>query len=196
MNEFEYVMVLVSIITGLGIAHVLIGFGGLVDKLTSREPKVVLGWAHSVWLARVFFWMVMFWWWEFRFADLAMEWTVGLYLFLVGYAVILFLLAVILVPRSWDGVDNLNEFFIERRAWFYLLLLAVTVMDFIDAYIKGGWEYIVDTGPWVWAYFLATIPAVLIGLRSKNPRHHALMGSAFLLNELGIAFGTLSNLGF
>ena len=30
MNHFEYVMVLISIIIGLGIAHILLGIGGIV----------------------------------------------------------------------------------------------------------------------------------------------------------------------
>jgi hypothetical protein len=30
MNQFEYMMVLVSIIVGLGIAHILLGVGGIM----------------------------------------------------------------------------------------------------------------------------------------------------------------------
>jgi hypothetical protein len=54
-------MVLVSIIMGLGITHILFGFGGLVDRLTGKGPRIGLSLAHSAWLARVFLWMVMFW---------------------------------------------------------------------------------------------------------------------------------------
>lgn len=196
MDEFEYVMVLVSIIMGLGITHILFGFGGLVDRLTGSGPKIELSLAHTSWLARIFFWMVMFWWWEFRFSELEPDWGVGLYLFLVGYAVLLFLLAVVLVPRSWEHVKSLNEFFIQRRAWFYPLLLVATVVDLIDGYLKGGWEYYADAGAWVWALYLATLPAVLIGVRSTNPRHHAFMGCAFFLIEAGIAFDFFPRLGF
>lgn len=52
----------------------------------------------------------------------------GLYLFLVGYAVSLFLLQVVRVPRTWDGVSSLQEYFLERRVWFYSLLGFVTLL--------------------------------------------------------------------
>jgi hypothetical protein len=36
MNQFEYMMVFVSIIVGLGIAHILLGVGGMTP--TQQEP--------------------------------------------------------------------------------------------------------------------------------------------------------------
>lgn len=91
---------------------------------------------------------------------------------------------------------SLNDFFIRRRVWFYSLLLLVTVIDAIDGRLKGGWEYLTDAGPWVWSLYLATPPAVVIGIRSTNPRHHAFMGCTFLLIETGIAFSFFPRLGF
>ena len=81
--------------------------------------------------------MVLFWWWEFRLGVLEVEWTVGLYLFLVLYAVALFLIAVVLVPRSWDGVTDLDDYLIARRGWFFSLLLAGTGLDVLDSYLRG-----------------------------------------------------------
>ena len=37
MGQFEYVMVLVSIIVGLGIAHILLGIGGVIDRLPHKS---------------------------------------------------------------------------------------------------------------------------------------------------------------
>ena len=42
MDQFEYVMVLVSIIIGLGIAHVLFGIGGIIDRLASKRRRLEL----------------------------------------------------------------------------------------------------------------------------------------------------------
>ena len=111
MDQFEYVMVLVSIIIGLGITHLLLGIGGIIDRLASKRQRLELSLAHGAWLGQMFVWMVLFWWWEFRFSELQTQWTLGIYFFLVLYSVALFLLAVILVPRTWDGVDSLNEYF-------------------------------------------------------------------------------------
>ena len=120
MDQFEYVMVLVSIIVGLGIAHILLGIGGIIDRLSRKEDHLELSLAHASWLGFCFAWLVMFWWWEYRFSSRVADWTMGLYLFLIGYAVTLFLLQAVLVPRTWDGVTSLKEYFLERRAWYFL----------------------------------------------------------------------------
>ncbi|MDX1571093.1 MAG: hypothetical protein R3200_11450 [Xanthomonadales bacterium] len=115
---------------------------------------------------------MQFWWWEFRFSELVTEWTLGLYFFLVTYAVSLFLLAVILVPRAWEGVEDLDEFFLQRRAWFYWVLLWGTGVDVVDGLLKGGSGYLVDTlGFSIWLLWGATLVACVVGLWSRRIRH-------------------------
>ena len=87
----------------------------------------------------------------------------GLYLFLIFYAVTLFLLQAVLVPRTWDGVTSLKEYFLERRAWFYSLLAFATILDTVDSYLMGGFQYILDTGYLGMGISVATIPVVVIG---------------------------------
>jgi hypothetical protein len=195
MDRFEYIMVLVSIVVGLGIAHILFGVGGIIDRLSGRGEGIKLSLAHASWLGGIFVWMILFWWWEFRFAELQPEWTVGLYFFLILYAVALFLVAVVLVPRNWVGVTDLDGYFLQHRSWFYSLLLFATTMDFVDAYLKGGWSYIGGYGIWAWGYWLVTIPVAVIGMRSKTIRYHAGMGVAFLVYYLMSAFVTVPTLG-
>ena len=199
MDQFEYVMVLVSIIIGLGIAHVLFGIGGIIDRLASKRRRLELSLAHGAWLGQTFVWMVLFWWWEFRFSELQTQWTLGIYFFLVLYSVALFLLAVILVPRTWDGVDSLNEYFLERRVWFYSVFLAASGLDIVDSFLKGGWQYVVDpggVGPWTWSYWLLALLVGVVGLVSNKIRHHALIGVVFLLWQVASGFGSLPSLGF
>jgi hypothetical protein len=99
-------MVLISIIIGLGIAHILLGIGEIVDRLTGRGDRLRLSVAHGAWLMHTFFWLVLFWWWQFRLDVIWEEWTIGVYFFLVMYAVVLFLIAVILVPRDLGRRDG------------------------------------------------------------------------------------------
>ena len=173
MDHFEYVMVLISIIVGLGIAHLLTGVGGIIDRRAGKRPELHLSVPHGAWIAFTFTWLVQFWWWEFRFSELDPEWTIDLYFFLVTYAVTLFLMAVILVPKSWDGIENLDDYFLERRGWFYSAMLGMTGLDVIDSYLKGGWEYVADDlGPWTWSFWALLVLVCLIGIRSKDLRFH------------------------
>ncbi len=137
MDRFTYVMVLISIIMGLGITHVLIGVSGLIDRRASGH-RIRIGWAYSFWLAFIFTWMIQFWWWEFRFSEFVSEWTIGLYYFLISYSICLFLLAGILVPRTWEGVDDLDSFLLSRRKWFYSIIALASLLDITDSLLKGG----------------------------------------------------------
>ena len=194
MDQFEYVMVLVSIIVGLGIAHVLLGIGGIVDRLSRRGDRLELSLAHAAWLGHCFLWLIMFWWWEYRLSTTVVDWTMGLYLFLIFYAITIFLLQVVLIPRTWDGVTSLKEYFLERRVWFYSLFAFATILDNVDSYLMGGLQYILDTGYVGMGMSIATIPVVIIGIRSTNIRTHNIMATIFLGWQIMIGFGHLETL--
>lgn len=189
-------MVLVSIIIGLGLTHLLQGVGGIIDRRSGHGPAIQLSSAHSLWLAYLFWWMVSFWWWEFRFSELNPEWTLGLYLFLIFYAVSLFLLTVILVPRTWDGIDDVNEYFLARRVWFYSFFFLVTVLDIVDAYLKNGWSYVLDQGPFTWSLWGGMVVMCLVGIRSRDLRYHSLGVIALLALQVLQGFVAFPALGF
>jgi len=191
MDQFEYVMVLVSIIVGLGIAHILLGISGIIDRLSRKDGRLELSLAHAAWLGHCFLWLVMFWWWEYRLSMTVEEWSMGLYLFLIFYAVTIFLLQAVLVPRTWDGVTSLKEYFLERRVWFYSLLAFATILDVLDSYLTGGFQSILDTGYIGMGISIATIPVVIIGIRTANMRTHNIMATIFLAWQMFIGFGHL-----
>lgn len=107
------------------------------------------------------------------------------------------MLAVILVPRDWDGVTDLNDFFLRRRAWFYSIWIAAVLLDMLDSWFKGGMDYIAnDLGPWVVTYLLAAIVLAAIGIRVRSIRYHAIAGVALLLLDFATSVVALPRLGF
>jgi hypothetical protein len=191
MDQFEYVMVLVSIIIGLGITHILLGISGIIDRLSRKDDRLELSLAHASWLGYCFAWLVMFWWWEYRFSTRVSDWTFGLYVFLIFYAVTLFLLQAVLVPRTWDGVTSLKDYFLERRVWFYSILMFGIILDQLDGYLKGGLEYIVQTGVINLAHTAAIVPIVIIGIRTTNIRFHNIAATIMLVWQILIGFNHL-----
>jgi hypothetical protein len=137
-DQFQHVMVLTSIIIGLGITNVLLGVSGAIERYTEGDRPLQLSWASAFWLAQVFLWMILFWWWEFRLVDILKHWTLWNYLLIICYAVVLFLLVALLIPNDWDKVDNLNAYFLSKRRWFYSVFLLGLVIDVMDSYMKGG----------------------------------------------------------
>ena len=109
-DQFQHVMVLTSIIIGLGITNVLLGVSGAIERYTEGDRPLQLGWASAFWLAQVFLWMILFWWWEFRLVDILKHWTLWNYFLIICYAVVLFLLVALLIPKDWDKVDDLMVF--------------------------------------------------------------------------------------
>ena len=195
-DQFQHVMVLTSIIIGLGITYILIGVGTVIERITGHGAALRLSWAHATWLLTLFVWMVSFWWWEFRLLALLKSWTLAHYFFIITYAVLLFLLAVLLLPRDWAATNSLDDYFLSKRQWFYPLYLIATFADIVDAWLKGGWPYIQASGVLVFGYWAAAIPVCLVGVRSKNIRIHTFMAIIICVWQLIAVFEVFPKLGF
>jgi hypothetical protein len=166
MGPFEYVMTLVSIVVGLALTHILSALGSAVHRLR-HGPPIRLDAVYLLWVGFVLAWLLSFWWWEFKFHDLDIKWTFGLYLFVILYAVVLFLMAVILVPRDMDGVHDSYAYFMAGRRWFFGALLLANAVDFADSLLKGiAWALRPDYVVQLVLYIAAAALGVASGRRS------------------------------
>ena len=173
MDAFEYAMVLISIIIGLGITHILSSLGSAVHRLRGHGSPLRLELNYLAWIAFIFGWMVQFWWWEFKWTTLDAEVDFRLYSFLVLYAVSVFMVAVILVPHHLSVVDDSWEYFLSIRRWFFGGLLALNVLDLVDTFMKG-WEWGMRQS-YTW-YWLAVTACAVIGLLTTRRYVHLAMG--------------------
>lgn len=129
---FDYVMILAAVIIGLAVTHLMQGMAGLIEERASRR----IWWVHLVW---VFYMLLrsMFWWWfEYLLRDVEV-WTFAKYLFVLSYAFLTYMAAAVLFPRHIDQYSSYEEYFLTRRAWFFGLLIIVTVIDPVDTALKG-----------------------------------------------------------
>jgi hypothetical protein len=78
--------------------------------------------------------LVFWWWWEFGLGDVGV-WTFQLYLFVVLYAVLMFLTASILFPDSLEEYDGYRDYFYSRRVWLFCLLGVIGLTDY--AHLPG-----------------------------------------------------------
>lgn len=182
MSQFEYVMVLLSIVLGLGITHLLIGIGSLLYRISGQGAPVRLYWGHLLWVAYLFVYLIGFWWWEFSWSGSG-EWGILLYFFLVLYATSLFLLCEILFPRRADDVTDFAEYFMAVRKWFYGLLIAVTGIDVAEAFMKGP-EYLDRLGAMYWSLTATILLIGIVGIARSGWRLHGSLALVALVFEV------------
>ena len=167
-DQFQHVMVLISIIIGLAITHLLSGVVDAVDRANDEDDPVIFNPLPALWAGTAFLWMINFWWFQFRLLSLVEAWTLWRYLFIILYSVVLYVMTVILIPRDWNALKSYPEYFMRNRRWFFIALLLASVADLVDSWFKGGLRYVVDMGPINNLVVLVTVPVVVIGIASRR----------------------------
>ena len=190
MTIFEYVAVLVSIVVGLGMTHLLAGVG----RMISGAGHWRVYWVHLVWVLYLFLYLVFFWWWEFKLA-MVDEWTFGLYLFVILYAVLLYLLTVVLFPRGFPDEASFEVYYYSRRHWFFGLLIATYVVDVGDTLAKGL-EHATQLGVEYWVVGVAAhIVLFVLAIIWTNRSFHAALAIALTLYLASWAFNEYGTIG-
>jgi len=166
----EFVMILMAIIVGLGIAEIL--------RCSSRIllGVVVPGRVHTVWMATVFLQLIEVVVAAWGFRDRA-DWTFLQILALLAPTAVLYVAATVLngVPNGADA----DEFFMERRRPFLGLLAAMITIFSIQ-----GWNLIFGWLQFGWGPNLFRIGQLaLLGVLAvtSSRRFHHLGAIAYLL---------------
>lgn len=175
---FTHVRIVMGMVVGLGITRLLMGVAGLVQHPRRAKLSAI----HLLWALSVLIELALFWWWEFELRSLP-RWSFGVFAFLVSYSVTLFMLAALLFPDKIDEYDGYEDFFLQRRHWFFGVFVATDLFDIVDTLIKG--EPYFDT---LGLEYLVQVP-IFIGLAciaifTKDRRYHLGLVIAHLLYQL------------
>jgi hypothetical protein len=171
MGLFEFLMVLVSVVIGLGLTEIL---SGAANLLRARE-KVRFHWFHILFQLGVFFALLQQWW---EFWDMQGMGQISYFAVLAILAppVFLFLIANLLYPSNPVGAD-LEEYYYQQASLLWGLVIAGTVMGtFVQPLIFGE--------PVLHPANLSGIPMIAICLFlafSKNRRAHSVLGPIVIL---------------
>lgn len=129
---FTHIRIVLGMVIGLGITRMLAGLAGFIQHPGRHRVSLL----HMLWVGSILLELVLFWWWEFGLSRIP-AWSFGVYLFLIGYAVVLYLISALLFPDNIAEYAGYEDFFIRRRRWFFGLLAAAFVLDVVDTLIKG-----------------------------------------------------------
>jgi len=188
MGMFEYVAVLTSIIVGLGITHLLQGTARLFQEPEAGRPY----WVHLTWVLYMFLTAVFWWWWEFRLKHLEV-WTFQVYVFVILFAVGLYLLCAMLFPPNLERYDGFKGYYYSRRAWFFGIFIVFQTIDVVDTLLKGE-AYFASLGPEYLIVRALKIVLCVVAIRTRNEPFHGAFGVANVLYQISWAlryYGTV-----
>ena len=171
MALFEFLMVLVSVVIGLGLTEILSGGANLLRE----RDSVTFYWIHVLFQFGVFFALLQQWWESWDWVGLQ-EISFVAVLTLLASPVFLFLIAHLLFPSPVKDAD-LESYYYRQAPLLWGLVLAGT---FVGTFIR----------PWAWGHQvfhvanLSGIPTVLICvalMSTKKPRVHSILAPLIII---------------
>ncbi|NIP81022.1 MAG: hypothetical protein GWM90_18120, partial [Gemmatimonadetes bacterium] len=171
MELFEFLMILVSIIIGLGVTEVLSGAARLLRARDGVRPY----WIHVLLQVGVFLALIQNWWesWDLRLLpELS---YVQACVLLLG-PIILFLMAHLLYPDPVPGAD-LRAYYYRQSPILWGLVVAGTAVGTFLKPVVFDWPVLYPSN----LSGLVTIPFALVLASSRSPRLHAVLATAILL---------------
>ena len=126
MESFDYLSVLVSIILGLGITQLLSGFGTWLEQRHAfRAYGPAIAWAAFLLLVHV-----QTWWSMYGMRDHE-GWNFLQFALVLLQPILLYLLAVIVLPGPNAPQNDPRENFRMQRRWFFGLLIVLVLASLL-----------------------------------------------------------------
>lgn len=129
---FDYLGVLVSVIFGLALTHSLTG----VSRVIQMRSHVRVYWVHLVWTLNIILYVLGLWWGMYWWKHLD-DWTIERFLFLSGYASVIYLLSALLYPHEVAEGFDFEKHFESNRRWFFGVFLFALLLDIPETLSKG-----------------------------------------------------------
>lgn len=168
MTPFEHLTVLISIVIGMGLAHLL----STVHALIQVRARVRVYWLSVLWFFLISVSLVE-WWWAIFALRTAVKWNFFYFLFVLLSPVSLYLAAAFVLPddneRGNDVID-LRRYYYENSSWLFGTLAINPALDAI----RRGLELGSATDNSVWSNAVAAVLVASLGVVRK-PWYHAVI---------------------
>lgn len=136
MTPFEYIIVLISIIIGLGITTVLTGVAELIKhrSFTRLYPP------YLIWIILVFVMHIHEWWESYSLKSIT-EWKLLTFLFVILYPIGLYILAHLLFPSDLRNGLNTREFYMKIYPRIFISVMALIVLSIVHNVFISGYAF-------------------------------------------------------
>jgi hypothetical protein len=192
MDPFSYIIVLTSIILGLGVTRIVGGLGYLMQTRKRRRPY----WVHTVWMLNLLLAMAIVWWVAYRWRTNE-HWTLLLFIWLLLSPTILYLIASLLFPdqNNDERISDWRTYFYENHRDIFLLLALIFPIDIIDTLLKGIGHFRAQ-GPFYVMTMALWFVLCLVAAFTKRRTYHGIFALIFAIyNTLFVGFSLITDQG-
>ena len=137
---FAHVRTIIAMVLGLSLARLVNG----LTRFVQHPGTIKIYPVHLGWVIFLLITIVHFWWYEFHLSRISV-WTFPLYGFLLFYAMVFAALTALLFPDHMDEYKGFEDYFEQRKRWFFGLLAFAFLLDIGDTLIKGD-DYLQSLG--------------------------------------------------
>lgn len=176
MNDaFNYVAVLVSIITGLALTRLMSGASEMIQA--ANRPRIY--WVHTAWIINLFMDLMLYWWMLYRWRT-APNWTFFLFVWVTIPAILVYLASAVLVPGELEttGSPTWRDYYYKNRRGFFFIFGIIAPLDIIDTLLKGR-QHFIDQGPAYLPFIAIWGGGCLAAGITKNEKYHSFWAIAF-----------------
>ena len=166
MNLFEFLMILLSLIVGLGVAEILTGVAGVLKRKGLRG----LSWTHGAATLTVFIGLLQTFWESWGLASIEL-WSFPAMLLMLGSPIFLFLIAHVMFPERESNV-SLDDYYFEQARLIWALAGLTVIVGLLFRPLAFGMPlWIVDN--------LSSVPTifacVLLSFVNKRMLHRVVI---------------------
>lgn len=166
MPTYEHVVVVMSMIFGLGVTQLLKG----IAQLYRSRSRVQTYWLHWAWVGLLVVFSFLLWWtfWNYRRIE---DWDFFRFVVYLSPTIVFYFITAVAIPDPTDPVTSLKEYYFANRAGFFGTFALYGLLAGITAVVVRGLPVLDKSN----LFRLAMVVLMLIAMRSKGERIHAVV---------------------
>lgn len=180
MSPFEYAIILISIILGLGITTILTG----VAELIKQTRLTTLFAPYIMWISLIFVIHIQEWWMSYELKTVQV-WTLHMLLFTLLPPINLYILAHLLFPAGLNSSFTSKEFYLTNFPKLFIATISLVILNIIHNLTISGLPIHTQVPHLIVLVLLST----MVTTKTKNILVHIIV-SILLLATLLLSLAT------
>lgn len=132
VDLFAHTRIVIGMVIGLAITRTLLTFSNIIQTPATHSRSLL----HILWLSAMLVELSLFWYAHIEMVRIP-HWNFGLFAFFVAYAIVLYMQTALLTSDKAPEYGGYEEFFIERRHWFFGFFALSHIFDLADSFFLG-----------------------------------------------------------